>query len=92
MQKNNLLILLLITLIFFGSCEQNYNNKIANCNQNKTVSKQSNDTIEIEWQGPDTNLIPNNEFGEAVRYGKKLILNTAYYIGPQGVVSVTDII
>ncbi len=87
MQKNNLLLLLLIALIFFSSCEQNYNNKVTNCDQNKIITNPLNDSVELDWQAPDTNLIPNNEFGEAVRYGKKLILNTAYYIGPQGVVS-----
>jgi thiosulfate dehydrogenase len=29
--------------------------------------------------------IPNDKFGEAVRYGRELMLNTAYYIGPDGV-------
>lgn len=46
-----------------------------------------NNTTELVWQVPDSSLIPNNEFGEAVRYGKQLILNTAYYIGPEGTVS-----
>lgn len=34
---------------------------------------------------PDTSTIPNDIFGEAVRYGRKLILSTAYYIGPEGI-------
>jgi thiosulfate dehydrogenase len=34
---------------------------------------------------PDTSTIPHDEFGEMVRYGRKLIVNTAYYIGPEGV-------
>ncbi|HVW58592.1 MAG TPA: c-type cytochrome [Puia sp.] len=33
---------------------------------------------------PDTSLIPNDVFGEEVRYGRQLLLNTAYYIGPDG--------
>ncbi|MBN9383197.1 MAG: c-type cytochrome [Chitinophagaceae bacterium] len=33
---------------------------------------------------PDTSLIPNDMFGEEVRYGRQLLLNTAYYIGPNG--------
>jgi thiosulfate dehydrogenase len=47
-----------------------------------TISKKS----EI-WQAPDTSTIPNDEFGAMVRYGKDLVLNTAYYIGPEGKVS-----
>ena len=33
---------------------------------------------------PDTATIPHDEFGDMVRYGRDLILNTAYYIGPNG--------
>ncbi len=33
----------------------------------------------------DSAQIPNDQFGEAVRYGRQLMLNTAYYIGPDGV-------
>lgn len=33
----------------------------------------------------DTLLIPKDKFGEAVRYGRELMLNTAYYIGPEGI-------
>ncbi len=33
----------------------------------------------------DTSNIPHDKFGDAVRYGKDLILNTAYYIGPDGI-------
>lgn len=35
---------------------------------------------------PDTSTIPNDEFGNMVRYGRELIVNTAYYIGPDGIV------
>lgn len=34
---------------------------------------------------PDTNSISNDEFGQAVAYGRSLMLNTAYYIGPDGI-------
>ena len=34
---------------------------------------------------PDTLLIPKDKFGEEVRYGRQLLVNTAYYIGPDGV-------
>ncbi len=33
---------------------------------------------------PDTSKISNDYFGEMVRYGRELMLNTAYYIGPNG--------
>jgi thiosulfate dehydrogenase len=34
---------------------------------------------------PDTSRIPNDMFGQEVRYGRQLLLNTAYYIGPDGI-------
>jgi thiosulfate dehydrogenase len=34
---------------------------------------------------PDTSTIPDDDFGKMVRYGRDLIVNTAYYIGPDGV-------
>lgn len=33
---------------------------------------------------PDTGTIPHDKFGDMVRYGRDLIVNTAYYIGPNG--------
>ena len=33
----------------------------------------------------DPALIPKNKFGDEVRYGRELMLRTAYYIGPQGI-------
>lgn len=39
---------------------------------------------EILWQAPDSNAIPHDEYGELIQYGKKLIRNTARYLGPQG--------
>lgn len=33
----------------------------------------------------DTSKIPNDKFGESVRYGRELMLRTAYYIGPNGI-------
>jgi len=35
---------------------------------------------------PDTSTIPHDQFGAMVRYGRDLIVNTAYYIGPNGTV------
>ncbi len=33
----------------------------------------------------DTTKIPGNKYGEAIKYGRELMLRTAYYIGPNGV-------
>lgn len=39
------------------------------------------------WKAPDTSSIPKNDSGELIRYGKKLIHETALYFGPQGYIS-----
>lgn len=36
------------------------------------------------WQAPDTANIPAGPEGEAIRYGRDLIANTAKYLGPKG--------
>lgn len=54
------------------------------------INTPTKDTVvktEEVWLAPDTSTIPNDAFGAAVRYGRKLVLNTAYYIGPEGIVS-----
>lgn len=33
----------------------------------------------------DTTTIPKSKFGDAVRYGRELMVRTAYYIGPNGI-------
>src|SRR6187549_2088293 len=33
----------------------------------------------------DLEQIPKNKFGDEVRYGRELMLHTAYYIGPDGI-------
>ena len=54
-------------------------------NDTKPVSAPAKDTAVI-FSPPDTSTIPHNEFGEMVRYGRELVVNTAYYIGPKGTV------
>jgi len=60
-------------VIYFLSCQTLANEKKAEFKPEETL-------IEV-----DSSKIPDDKFGEAVRYGRELMLNTAYYIGPQGV-------
>ena len=59
----------------------------------KTISTESNaialnlsafDSRTEEWQPIDENLIPPNDSGELIRYGKDLITHTANFLGPEG--------
>ena len=61
---------------------------IASCNQTPTPPKESATptTDTSVFSPPDTSTIPNDQFGEMVRYGRELILHTAHYIGPEGTV------
>jgi thiosulfate dehydrogenase len=37
-----------------------------------------------DWQAPDINMLGSDSVAQLIRYGKKLIANTAAYIGPKG--------
>lgn len=37
----------------------------------------------LEYKIPDESTIPDNKFGEMVKYGKELVVNTPKYIGPE---------
>src|SRR5574344_2351657 len=37
----------------------------------------------LEWKAPDESTIPNNEFGDLIKYGKGLVTHTYKYIGPE---------
>lgn len=45
------------------------------------------DTVQKIHTPPDTSEIPEGELGEMIRYGRELIINTPYYIGPEGIIS-----
>ncbi len=41
--------------------------------------------VNTRWHAPDTSSIPRTPYGDMIRYGQKLIANTAYYLGPKGI-------
>ena len=58
------------------------------CNQKTTsdasvVTEQQSDSI---FSPPDTSTIPDNATGEMIRYGRELLVNFPYYLGPKGTV------
>jgi thiosulfate dehydrogenase len=65
-----LIIGLVFTSLFCGS------------NDKKTDAAESKNNNFI---APDTTKIPKDAYGEMVNYGRQLLLNTAYYIGPKGI-------
>ncbi len=69
--KSIFFTLFILTVIIATSCGGN----------TKPTATSSTDSL---FTPPDTAAIPNDEFGDMVRYGKELLNNTAYYIGPNG--------
>lgn len=39
------------------------------------------------WMPPDEKEIPFDSTGDLIRYGRELIVNTSFYLGPKGIVS-----
>jgi len=87
--KNTFLSSIIVLLFCFllCSCSNNEANMIlAKQAHNDTIS-QIDSTINQEvLYIPDTNHIPKNKYGNMIRYGKDLFYQTAYLIGPEGVV------
>jgi thiosulfate dehydrogenase len=71
-------LLLLVILTWYWRKEKT--SKPANENLQVSVLSPKEDL----WKAPDSNSVPHNESGELIRYGKKLISQTAFYFGPAG--------
>ena len=46
----------------------------------------SDSQVSNSWKAPDIKTIPNDKTGILISYGRELIINTAYYLGPKGIV------
>jgi thiosulfate dehydrogenase len=73
LMKNKLAVVFCILITIFS------------CKSNDYVTDDTK-LVDTEYLEADTSSIPKDEFGEMVRYGRNLMINTAYYIGPNGVV------
>ncbi len=72
-----------INVIFFFSFI--YAFYLMGCSQQKNDEDAPKTTVSIPIHTPpDTATIPHDEYGDMVRYGRELVLNTAYYLGPNG--------
>jgi thiosulfate dehydrogenase len=45
------------------------------------------DNVKTIWTAPDTSTIPKDKAGNQIRYGRLLIANTSFYLGPKGTVA-----
>ncbi|SEA92875.1 thiosulfate dehydrogenase [Flavobacterium gillisiae] len=77
MKKNSIISLIAVLIIFIlNSC---------NSSNAKSVEASAQATDADYYITIDASKIPNDKFGESVRYGRELMLRTAYYIGPNGI-------
>ncbi len=57
----------------------------------KVEKENTKENIKVEasniWHGPDTSLVAQDASANLIRYGRKLIAATSYYLGPKGKVS-----
>lgn len=59
---------------------------LSSCNGSKSGQNTTADLLAADsLVSVDTTKMPGGKYGEAVRYGRQLMLHTAYYIGPEGV-------
>lgn len=73
--KPFVVVMLIIASIFIA----------AQCTNNGTTNSSETKIDSADFLIPDTSKIPKDKYGEMVRYGRELMVNTAYYIGPNGV-------
>lgn len=64
---------------------------LAGCDTRKDVkpapkTAEKTNTLEL-YTVPDTSTLKDDEWGRQVKYGRRLVQNTAYYLGPDGIVS-----
>ena len=69
------LVAIIFSIVVFLSCQ-------TSASETEPVHTLSQ---EEQFISIDTSLISDDKFGEAVRYGRELMINTAYYIGPNGI-------
>lgn len=66
---------------------------VSSCGEKEVVQKTETpkkDSVKKElevYTAPDTASLKDDDWGKMVKYGCRLVKNTAYYIGPDGVVS-----
>ncbi len=81
MKKSYLYIICILTVLgiiqLYSSCSESKGDAPENL---QTTEVKADSVVNI-----DTTKMPGGKYGEAVRYGRQLMLHTAYLIGPDGV-------
>ncbi len=80
MKREILIVGLIIAIVVFIQVVINF---FADTNRKQQTPIKA-DIREHPWEAPDTSAIPDTEEGELIKYGRKLIAQTSYYLGPRG--------
>lgn len=82
MKKSYLYIIYLLIVVgmvqLYSSCSESRG-------EDKSDAQSTETKADSAIVAVDTSRIPNDKFGDAIKYGRQLMLRTAYYIGPNGV-------
>ena len=80
------LLIIVFSFILAGCSNNSRNNEsIKKDDTSADASKQLSNLLQgDEWEAPDTGIIPKNNEGNLIRYGRALVSNTAEYFGPKG--------
>jgi thiosulfate dehydrogenase len=77
MKTSPVVVACLVVVVFLASrCKEG---------GDKTSSTEAPKSDTAVFIVPDTSKIPHDKFGDLVRYGRQLMVQTAYYIGPNGI-------
>ena len=73
-------------LFLSSGCSRNNLSQEAEADSTEKTQKAISDLFDNPkpWMAPDTSEIPKNDSGRLILYGRKLIANTAFYLGPHG--------
>jgi thiosulfate dehydrogenase len=75
-------------LLFFATLLTGAVLLVQGCNDNEQPKKQTGAvTFDSTWHAPDIAALDNSPESELIRYGRELIANTSYYLGPRGKVA-----
>jgi thiosulfate dehydrogenase len=83
-------LMLLVALVYINFCgvPEIFLPSKVNTGSEPPIVKKTESVIPGDvWTSPDTALISKDEKRDLIRYGKKLIANTAFYFGPGGIIA-----
>lgn len=78
-----IIIINIIGLLFIEQCSS----KKQRAGANEITAAATTPESKFYWHAPDTSRIENSDEGLLIRYGRDLIANTSYYLGPKGKVA-----